>query len=422
MSKSSVFLVAVLAAFCVLSLGHYYSISSSSDSDWYIKIAKGDIENVIKPFSGRVLHPLAVSSFSFITGLPIEPSFEALNVLLLFAFLFILSLFFSKISFMNKLFAFVVFVSPVLLNYSRYFFLAELFYGVLTLLFVYLLKERKFIWSLPVLFALFLTRPIQALILGLVLVVVSFYKSERKFALVALALVFVATFTSFSISSLGQPNAHNLDDARYYIIQPIYYFIKSVFGVELLANTHVLQYCTPKFSVQVPNWLPLGEIKSIGMCRVNLDRPMQTLLYPLITFGAIPLALFFAMRKRWRKIWEENEVWLLTALIYGVGILSIAILVPGLRAVGYGWPAFWLAGLFIIDSKIKAWPMEAKKKYIALFIAIHVALAWVPYLIMTNFFSSHETLKYSIALAVAFALYFFFVRMYSSMVKKYSIG
>ncbi len=422
MSKFLIFsITAFFVAVCIIVISNYYFISSSADADWYIKIAKGDIKEVIKPFSGRVLHPLTVRLFSFLSGFDINVSFWALNVFLLFGFVIMLSLFFSKISFMNAALVFTLLFSPVLLNYFRYFYLTELFYSFLLILFFYFLKNWNFAWSLPLLFLLFLSRPIQALILGCALVAVSFYKSEKKFSFIALAVVLLVTLVSFQISNLGQPNAHNLGDFRYYVLQPIYYFVRSVLGIDWVANTHLLQYCEPRFSFSVPNWISLGDIKSIGICQFNINRPLQTFLYPLIAFGFIPLMLFFVMYKNRRRIWEENQIWLLTALVYGISILFIATIVPGLRTVGYGWPAFWLASLFIFDKQIQQWPVKVKENSIKFFIFMQSALLWLPYLIVVNFSFTSETFKYFFAFCVIFIFYFLFIKMYLITARKYNI-
>lgn len=422
MPKFSILVAVFLVAVFIVIAGHYYFIPSSAspDANWYIKIAQGDINEVIKPFSGRVLQPLIVHLLSFLSGFNIDTSFWVVGVFSLLGFVFMLSLFFSEISFIGPLLAFVLTFSPFLLDYFRSFYLTELFYGFLLILFFYFLKKRNFILSLVLLSLTFITRPVQAVVLGCVLLVVSFYKSEKKFAAAVLVVVLLSLLVCSQINSLGQPNVQHLDNFRYYVLQPVYYFVRSVLGIDWVANTGI-QYCISKFWIAVPSWIPAGDIKSIGICGFNINWPLKTLLYPLIAFGLIPLMSFFIIYKnRWR-VWKENQTWLLTALIYGLSIFLIAITVPGLRTVGYGWPAFLLAGIFIIDKQIKQWPTEAKAALVKLFVAIQAALLWLPYLIVQNLPGVYATLKYSLGLIVALLLYYIFIRTYLVIAKKYNL-
>ncbi|MEK7629850.1 MAG: hypothetical protein AAB432_00505 [Patescibacteria group bacterium] len=419
--KLPILFAVLFAAVLIFIIGHYYFFSSSSDAEWYIKIAKGDIKDAVQPFASRVLHPMIVRVVSFFSGLDISLSFYVVNVFLLLSFVFILSLFFSEISFMNPPLVFVVLFTPFLLDFHRNFYMSDVLFGFLAALFFFSLKRKNIILSLSLLFILFFSRPADAMVLGVILLVVSFYKKEMKLAKASLVVIlFAYLLISLVITPLGAPNIHNISNLTYRSLQPIYYFVRSVLGIDWMMSTQV-QYCQPKFLIYPPSWIHLGGIKWIGVCGFNIVNPLSVIFYSLITFGLIPGMLFSTLRKNWRQFFTKNEVWLLVAMGYGILVFFLGILVPNLRTVSYGWPAFWLAGFYILDRQIRQWPVEAKKSLIKLFTIVQAVLLWVPYLIVKNLPNTPETLKYFLALFVVAFLYLIFIRRYSITAKKYNI-
>ena len=419
MSKFLIFsITAFFVAICIVVIGNYYFISSSVDADWYIKIAQGDINGVLQPFSGRLLHPLTVRLFSFLSDFDINVSFWALNVFLLFGFVIMLSLFFSEISFMNIALVFTLLFSPVLLNYFRYFYFADLFMFFFVILFFYFLKKNNFVFSLLLLFLLLFTRPREAFILGIVLVISS-YKSDFKLSVAALLTTITGFFTDYQISLLGEANVNHLSGFVYYILSPIYWFGRFL-GIDWLTNTTV-QYCQPHFVYSLPGWIKLGSIKWVGICQFNIFHPLSVLFNSFIIFGIIPLMLFFFLYKNWRYIFEKNQIWISTALVYGIIMFFLGSWLGALRTVGYGWPAFLLAALFIFDWRLRMWPDSAKAKLTKAFIFIQITLLWLPYLIVENFSFISNTFKYLLAYLMVFLLYFLFIKMYTITTKKYNI-
>lgn len=424
--KLPILFAALLAAVLIFIIGHYYFFSSSSDADWYIKIAKGDIKHAVQPFASRVLNPMIVRLVSFSSGLDINFSFYIVNVFMFLGFVFVLSLFFSEISFMDPLLVFVSLFTPFLLDFHRNFYMSDVLFGFLMALFFLFMKRKNIILSLLLLFVLFFSRPTDAMVLGVILVLVSFYKKEMKLAKVSLVVVSIAyLFSSLVITPLGAPNIHNISNLVYRFLEPIYYFIRSVLGIDWMMSTQV-QYCQPKFLIYLPSWIQLGNIKWIGVCGFNILNPLSLIFYSLITFGLIPGMLLstlrkFILRKNWRTFFAKTETWLLVAAGYGLLLFFLGLLVPNLRTVSYGWPAFWLAGFYIFDRQIRQWPVEAKKSLIKLFMAIQVVLLWAPYLIVKNLPNTPDTLKYFLAFFVVAFLYLIFIRTYSSIAKKYNI-
>ncbi len=416
LAKSPKLYAALFAAVCIVVIGHYFFIPSIADSDWYVKIANGDIKDVVQPFSSRVLHPLTVHLISLVSGLPTDLSFWVLSIFLLFGFVLVLSLFFSELPSINAFAAFAVVFSPFLLNYFRFFYLSELFYSFLLVVFFYLLKKNNLVLSLMTLGLLLFARPTEALILGCVLAAVSFFKSEKKFAATALLVVIIASVAGSYVSSLGQSNIHNLGTLEFYVLKPAYNFFRFILGVNWLTNT-MAQFCRPQLLLTVPTWLHLGDISWIGICGFDFIYPLSTLIYLFITFGTIPLTLFLVGRKHWRRIFAENKIWLLTALVYGALLFFLGSVVNGgLRTVGYGWPAFYLAALFIFDQRIRGLPPDVQAKLRRSFFIIQMVLLWLPFLLISSPLLS-DALRYSLAAFVVLIVCFVFFKskVYSAM-------
>lgn len=428
--KVKIVAAAFAAIFCIFLvgvwLGAWHSPAANfPDSDWYIKIANGDIKDVPQPFASRVFNPAIVHLVSSFSGLGLDVSFYIVNILLLLGFVFILSLFFSEISFMNPLLVFVVLFAPFLLQFHLNFYMSDVLFSFLAVLFLFFLKKKNIFLSLSFLFLLFFSRATDAIIFGMILVAISLYKKEMKLVWVGSAVVLAGyLINSQVISTLGAANIHNISDSIYRLLEPPYYFVRNVLGIDWMVTAQV-QYCQVKHFIYLPGWIHLGNLKWIGICGFNIINPISVILYAFTTFGLIPLALFSALRKfisktKWRQFFTKNETWLLVALGYGVLLFFLGLLVPNLRTVSYGWPAFWLAGLYILDRHIQQVPAEAARGLIKLFVVFQIILLWLPYLIIQSLPGAHNA-AYVAAFSATAVVYFIFIRVYSVVAKKHKI-
>jgi len=418
----SIVVASLFAVFCIFLIGVWYPATTSyPDSDWYIKIAEGNIKDVPQPFASRVLDPLIVRLLSVSSGLDIDTSFYVVNALFLTGFVFALSLLFLSVSFMSPLLAFSIVFVPFLFEFHRNFYMSDILSGFLIVLFLLFLKEKKNSLSLFLLFLLFFSRPTDATVLGVILVAVSFYKKEIQLARAGSAVFLISYLLSSQIiTPLGAPNIHNISNFIYRVVEPPYYFVRNILGIDWFVSAHV-QYCQPKLLLSLPQWIQMGNLKTIGICGFNIFNPLSVILYALTTFGLIPGILFFALRKNVRALFSKSETWLLVAICYGVLLFLLGSLVPNLRTVSYGWPVFLLSSFFIFDAQTKQWPAKAKEYLIKIFVPMQIILLWTPYLIVKNLSYAHETLKFSLSLSLAVVFYAIFIKICSIVVKKYNL-
>lgn len=413
---------ALFAVFCIFLIGYFYPAGTGyADAEWYIKIAQGKINEAIQPFAARVLHPLVVRLFSALSGYNIDASFYIVNTFLLLCFVIVISLFFRELSFMDPFLAFVIIFTPFLLEFHRNFYLSEVPYALLAALFFFYLKKEKITLSLFFLFLLFFSRPTDAMVLGVIFVIISFYKKQTKIAQAGLVVVLAAYLLSaFVIVPLSAPNIHNINNFIYRVLEPPYYFVRSILGIDWFVNTQVA-FCQPTSIVYLPSWLQIGNIKWIGICSFNILNPLSVIFYALTTFGIIPgilliLLLKLIKRKNWRLFLSESDTWLLTALGYGIFYLFMGSLVPNLRTVSYAWPAMLLAALFMLDSYLRQLPQKIKARVIQIFLVSQVAVSWVPYLIINNVLRPGAVI-FSLVIACVLVVYFISLKQIFSLDK-----
>lgn len=406
---------ALLALLCIFFVGYLYPVATGyADAEWYIKIAQGRISAAIQPFAARVLHPIVVRLFSDLSGFNLDVSFYIINIFLLACFIVVISLFFQELSLVNPLLTFVLIFTPFLLEFHRHFYLSEVPYALLAALFLFCLKKGKTVLSLLALFLLFLARPTDAMVLGIVFVAISFYKKEIKQAKIGLVVAFVAyLISSFVIVPMSAPNIHNINNFIYRALEPPYYFVKSFLGIDWFVNTQVA-FCTPTSILHLPGFLQIGNIKWIDICGFNILNPLSVIFYALVTFGIIPgillmLLLRIIARGNWSLFFAGNETWLLTALGYGIFYLVMGSLVPNLRTVSYAWPAMWLAGLFMFDSYLRQFSQVVKTRTTQVFLLGQAAVSWIPYLIINNTLRP-EILTFTLLIAFVLIIYFISLR------------
>ena len=339
--------VAVTVLFFSLNLPFLPATSwSGHDSEWYIKIAEGKIGEVMHPFSSRFLYPLIAGVLDVYVFHDITAAFFVLAAFSLVLF-FVMNAVVLKKALQWPILLIPLFALPYFSEMLREFFVLDIFYLFLTALFFLLLFYDREKLSLVVLFLLFLTRE-STILLALVLIIAGIFRSKKLFSAATAVVTMLSLYVINIVGAVGTPNMHNLSPVVHTFFKLPYNFLANALGIRLWVNGY--HFCAPVFTVPLPSFSFLGNMREIGFCNFDISFPIGTTIILLTVFGILPLLLFSIFWKKRTRILQQIPFWLLIAL--GYGVLHYFIGVPAgtgvLRIVGYGWPAFLLAVPFLM--------------------------------------------------------------------------
>jgi len=399
------FIIALLVSVFVIVICWKDLPHLSSDSYWYIELAEGRPYNVVKPFSSRILHPAVVRVISGIGNLNISQSFFVVGFLALVALITEVLLMLRLTTPYSPVIGVAIVFTPFLLHLFRDYYLPDLFHASLLGLFLILLMNQKLLVSLLILLLLHLTRE-STILLSLCIVLVSLYKSQRRYAIAVFAITAIGMFFTSIATRLGQPNIHEINTFLYMLFKIPFNFSKNILGVQLWTNTLALR-CSesfphdPIFTVSIPSWLRLGSIRAIGIYDFNPLRPLKTLQLLLTLFGIAPTLVIFSLKKVRKQILINNSVWFLVALMYGLVsfFVGTSLGTSVRRLIGYGWPAFW-----VVTPVLMVRYYYLDRRHSIHLLLYHVILCWVPYFV--NYFQVRLALSIGIVLFVAFLIHY----------------
>jgi len=373
-SLISFFLIVTLIAISLFFLDILIGPKYGGDIEWYIAAAQGHWNELIQPYSTRILHPVIIASLSRFLHLDIYETFSIVAIESLFLFLLINAII-LKDKIKKSLFLIPIFFLPFFYNTLRYIFHPDAFYIFLTALFFLFLFYKKEAASLIILFLLFLTRE-STIILGLVLIILSWLRSKKLLAIGTLYVSLVSLFIAGSVSRIGQSNIHHLGNFAYTILKFSYNFMANIFGAKFWVDTY--HTCAPIFKFSLPQLKIFGNIREAGFCGFDFSLPMNTLITLLTIFGIAPLIFFYFLKKKRDRIFKEFPFWAIIVLIYGLAFYFIGISSgTGVwRIVGYGWPVFLLATPILIKSFFKM-----SRNFIIKLSLAQLFVAWLPFVI-----------------------------------------
>jgi hypothetical protein len=361
------------------------------DDHFYIELAKGNIQSVPKPFSTRVLYPMLVQLFATGGGISTDQSFLVWGILSIVILCVSVCLIISKSNTPNTLLvAVVILLSPLLLSLFRDFYVPDLFYAALLglyflFLFEYAGSSKMFRGaSLVVIFLLYMTRESTILLVFSIAIVGIYRKSERRYSYAVIIAALIGMLASSLAGRLGNPNIHAINDVLYMSLKIPYNFLKNILGVQLWTNTFASQVggaCRPVGTINLPAWLTLGSINSIGVCPFSPIHPLFTLTTLLTTFGVAPTILVYFLFMDFKKILLKSPLWLIVALIYGLISFFMGALVGASieRLVGYAWPGFWLATPVLLGYQYLS------QKDLNKLPILYILACWLPWFVFSWF-------------------------------------
>jgi hypothetical protein len=349
------------------------SAAIDDDLKYYHLIASGKLNEVIYPFSNRLLYPLAAGFITLITGISINFSFLLLNLISLVGIIYSITWYFKKESNSSLLSFFIL--SPLLCFYFQFYYMPDLFFSFLLMLFVISIRKNNLYSICGLLMLLYLTKE-TALIVTLVLLPIYWFGKEKRSFVIVLIISILMLIVNQFLQYHYKPNIHQLNNILYLVLKMGYNFLYNIGGIRLWSNTFSMIPCEPVYFMNLEKYHIFGQIKSVGFCSFDIYRPLATLSILLSVFGILLSGLIFFIRKnKIKTLLTHLPTEVLFSLILGVLLFLVGTSSGSwvYRLVGYGWPAFWIATIYFISTGI------AKKQAYIILLIVQLCFSWIPW-------------------------------------------
>lgn len=356
----------------------------STDSHWYIEMARGRVFSVPRPFCNRVLHPIVVCAVADTAACRLDAAFRAVAYIALAVM--ILSVAILSIPSGSRsggragpwIAASMAF-SPGLLSMFGDAYLPDLFHAGLAAVF---LLAFRFEWQLLACLAGFMLGACResTLLLAATAIAVSFRAGRRGHSVMAAASMAAGVAAAWVIGRSGAPNIHGVSALPYMFMKTVFNGLENLLGVELWTNTLAAHTPgafphPPVWHMDCPAWLPSGSIRSIGVAGFDPWRPVRTFSILLTLFGAGPAIILSWLRAFGRTAVLEQPGWMSLSLLYGVAAFAVTpMLGPAILRLGeYAWTAFWVWTPVILAPYIAGRSPQARRLLLC-----HAAICWLP--------------------------------------------
>ena len=366
-----------VALACVLAAAFRPSLYAPyAEGTDYFRMARGDFSNVYNFYRGRVLHPYAVRLAAQAAHAPIDANvFRAVSAGTLIAFFCFAGVYYgAEYSWAGCVLLFLL-ANPRLIEAYRNYYWQEMFHTAVCMLFFLLARTRPWL-ALPVVFLLYLTRESTIVLVG-ALFLVALSRRDWKLCLGVLAVALAAMKVQGALVAGGLPNHHGIPTAFLDFLRIPYNFAYNICGVEIWTNTlPTVTILPPKWVVQLPSWVHLGNIRQVGYSGFFWANPVQTLVTLATAFGILPLVFIQKVARDWRSALHERFD-VAAALVYGGLMFLLTPLVGTVpdRYVIDAWPAFWIFGAGAVSADFPAWGRKTE------IVLLSVFVAWIPSLV-----------------------------------------
>jgi hypothetical protein len=269
--------------------------------------------------------------------------------------------------------------NPFILRSFQEAYMPDMLFLALVSLFFVLIYHSYLKSIFFILLLLFVTRD-DALLLVVCTIIVGIYLSKWQLVLSsALALVLGLTINSYT-ARLGLPSPANMNALLFYLIRMPGNLFYNITGIPVWSNIYA-DICVPVLKLNLPAWLPFGNLHAIGICPFNITTPFRNLSFYLTTLGVLPSILIYALVKNRKHLLKSCPLYVLIGLFYGLisFVLAMSLSMDIMRHVGEGWPAFWLAMIFLLPlhyklDKIIVWKLSI----------INLIVSWVPWILFLH--------------------------------------
>ncbi len=317
----------------------------------YLALASGDRAHVPQPFASRVLAPFIAGQAAAWTGASVRDALAAVG-LISTALCALPAAGLLRLARVPLPWALVIATIPYPALAVGYYLvpdgMAPLF--VLTCFYGVAAKTRWLSGAGSVL--AILTRNTSLLAIGLWSAVSLRARDTRWAAAAALAGIVVGMVLLKVLFPPHTSNVHEMSGALYFALKPAVNAVKNLLGIELYLNT--VDWCTPPVATFDISFIPgLGNITEIGYCRINVLRPIYSLLCYLMIFGIAPLLIARAMIRTARTSEDRTLLGRAASLLVFAPFTILFLLSPTFgitikRLFVESYPLlFPIAGLFI---------------------------------------------------------------------------
>lgn len=388
-SKWIAALLATVTLFAVWQITRTYPYIDP-DSGNYQAMAEGTA--VMKPFAFRFLEPAVAMFFADLTGSSTTRVFLILGLISGWTLLYGVLVSIVDLE-RNRWLLLALIPLPFWVRNFTNYFLPDLFHAALCMIYLMLLRRRRWGWAAAMLAVMFMARESTVLIAG-VAVPVLWWLAGRRVALIQLAGTLVGVTASKFATRHALANQHNINDTLYLIGKIPWNLSRNVFGLTLWTNT--LQPTVPIRIWNVPHWLPLGGIHQIGYGSYDWIYQVSTAVQLLTSFGlGTCVALFLVWRTPLHKLLPREEPYLCVAAIYGTLVFLLAPVCGAnlTRLFDYGWPLFLIYLPTLIPRVWRGWQFSI----VFALLGLHLVSAWTEPLRLTFF---HSNICYTFAILV----------------------
>ena len=152
------------------------------------------------------------------------------------------------------------------------------------------------------------------------------------------------------VSAGSLPNPEHLSGGLYFLGKVVFNAVRSL-GVIPWSNVY-------PFLCSVPRWklpVPLASIQAMGLCGWSPQAPLQMVLGILVPFGALPLLLPRVTKQLRRALADETMMFRFCVVYGGSSVLLAPMLGTWyVRLFGYGWPLLLVAVPHFVQQRRKA--------------------------------------------------------------------
>ncbi len=340
------------------------------DSQNYLAMAQGLLEQATAPFTSRILVPVTAGTIHRTIGADLDLSFFLVSAVAACIFFFFSARMLTAHGVGGVISAALLLIPPTLIPFRDIYLpdAASMAWTALALLIM--LGRRPFL--LPaVMLAGALTREA-----AIVLLLVSVWLLLRSGRRVLAASTVAAAVAGLAIVHLygGQSNAHGMNGALYLLLKPPVLFVENMLGAEFwVGGASRIACARPAIVLDLGSLPLLGHLEQVGLCAPSYKRLIITYSALFSLFGVLPGALLGIVGSRWGQF-RDRCPWIFAVIVLGLAMFLMGVVTGRAveRLLIYSWPAF-VIGVGVAWAEVGrphpfAWPV---------LLTIHAATSWV---------------------------------------------